>query len=103
MAIAGRADRRPSGRHLTPPLDDHRPEVWTRSCRLRITCGWPGSSHVEAELHYVPVRHQVILALDADLPPRLGLGHRAGINQVGERHHLGLDETALKVRVDHAR
>src|SRR5699024_12774192 len=32
--------------------------------------------HVEADLHHVTRLHDVLLALHADLAPRLGLGHR---------------------------
>src|SRR3954468_4583877 len=58
------------------------------------------TSHVEAELHDVAVVHDVVLALDADLAPRLRLRHRTGVHQVVEPDDLGLDEPALEVGVD---
>src|SRR4051794_27011270 len=58
--------------------------------------------HVEAELHDVAVRHDVVLALDPDPTARLGLGHRSGLHELLEADDLGLDEATLEVGVDHA-
>src|SRR3954471_19768627 len=55
---------------------------------------------VEAELHDVAVRHDVVLALDADPAAGLRLGHRAGLDEIRERHDLRLDEASLEVGMD---
>src|SRR5690606_8578052 len=62
----------------------------------------PNVLDVEAELHHVPVLHDVVLALHAGLALRAGLGDRAGLDEVGEGDDLGLDEALLEVGVDDA-
>src|SRR5690625_2300021 len=57
-------------------------------------------SHVEAELHDVPVGHDVFLALHADPSGGTGGLHAPGLHEVVEGDDLGLDEAALEVRVD---
>src|SRR5690606_30053476 len=59
--------------------------------------------HVEAELHDVAVGHDVVLALDPRLSCSTHSGDRTGLDQVLEGDHLGLDEAALEVGVDHPR
>src|ERR1700679_1204753 len=73
----------------------------TQSPQWGGLAGW-GRLHVEAELDYVAVSHDVVLALDAGLADGARRRDRAGRHQVVERHDLGLDEPALEVRVDHA-
>src|SRR5690349_23004463 len=68
----------------------------------RLALGSGGASHVEAELHDVAVRHDVVLALHADPTSLLGLEHGAGSDEVVEGDDLGLDEAALEVGVDDA-
>src|SRR6478609_9905366 len=60
------------------------------------------SSDVEPEFHDVAVVHDVVLALEPRLAAMTGLEHRAGVDEVLERDHLGLDEALLEVGVDHA-
>src|SRR3978361_289341 len=46
--------------------------------------------------------HNVLFALDTHLAARLRLRHGARLDEVVERHDLGLDETLLKVGVNDA-
>ena len=46
--------------------------------------------HVKSEFHYVTVLHNVLLALQPQLPSSLGLLFAAKFNKVAEGHHLGL-------------
>src|SRR5690606_27870410 len=55
-----------------------------------------------AELDDVAILHDVVLPLDADAAAGPRLGHRPGVDEVGERHDLGLDEAPLEVGVDDA-
>jgi len=56
-----------------------------------------------AELHHVPVLHDVVPALDPGLAGSAGSGDRAGLDEVVEGDDLGLDEALLEVGVDDAR
>src|SRR5580700_2824611 len=58
------------------------------------------ASHADAELHDVPVSHDVLLAFDARLARGLHLRHRAERHEVVEGDHLSLDEVLLEIRVD---
>src|SRR5690606_2849125 len=78
-------------------LSGNRPAEGTRESGAELR------SDVEAELHHVPVGHDVVLALHADLAGGLGRGHRTGFHQVVVGDDLGLDEAALEVGVDDAR
>lgn len=49
---------------------------------------------------HVPVFHDVVLALHAHPTRGFGRSHRTLLVEVGERHHLGLDEALLEVGVD---
>src|SRR5262249_58195986 len=53
------------------------------------------------ELDDVAVAHDVVLALDPRLAGGTGGRDRARGDQVVVRHHLGLDEPALEIGVDH--
>ena len=56
----------------------------------------------EAHVQDVAFRHLVVLALDAELAGRLGGVHGAGGDQFLVADHLGADEAAFQVGVDHA-
>merc|ERR1712186_268994 len=58
--------------------------------------------HVKSEFRYVTVLHNVLLALQPQLPSSLGLLFAAKFNKVAEGHHLGLDEPLLEVGMDDA-
>src|SRR5690625_34545 len=87
--------------------------TWTWSRHARVLADWEvgarsdlrkrADSHVEAELHHVAVSHHIILAFHPHPATRAGLGHRAGVHQILEGDHFGLDEALLEIGVDHAR
>src|SRR5580692_2802610 len=58
-------------------------------------------SHVEPDLQHVAVDHLVVLALDAQLARVLGRLPRTEPEQLVPADHLGPDEPALQVGVDH--
>ena len=60
------------------------------------------SLHIKPELDDVAVGHDVVLAFHADASVGAGLGEAAVFDQVVVADDLGLDETALKVGVDHS-
>src|SRR5207245_5085536 len=60
-------------------------------------------SHVEADLEHVAVDDLVVLPLDPQPALFLRLGPRADVEEVLPEDHLGPDEAALEVGVDHAR
>src|SRR5438034_9270093 len=63
----------------------------------------PGSLDVEAEVDHVAVAHHVVLALEAQLARLLGALLAAVRNEIIVRRHLGANEAALEIGVDHAR
>src|SRR6266511_6365951 len=65
--------------------------------------GWTGSSDGESDVEDVALTDLVVLALDPDLALLLGGIHRAGRDQLVVRDHLGPDEPAFEIGVDHAR
>src|SRR5882672_3074058 len=62
----------------------------------------PGSLDVEAEMDHVAVAHHVVLALEAQLPRLPGALLAAVRDEIIVRRHLGANETALEIGVDHA-
>ena len=60
-------------------------------------------SDVETDLEHVAVLHFVVLALDAQLADLARLRPRPDLEQLVPVDHLGADEPALQVAVDHAR
>src|SRR5689334_11975499 len=102
-SVTDAAGCRPSGLHSRPPREtapeapkeQAPPEAVSFERRRR-------SSDVEAELDYVAVLHDVVLAFHADLADGAGLDQGAGLDEVGVGDDLGLDEAALEVGVDDA-
>ena len=78
------------------------PESASRvTARQRPNINNPARSRVEPELDDVAVLDDVVLALDAEFAGLAGLGVGAGGNEVVEGDHLGGDEAALEIGVDH--